>query len=321
MRRMILGGVLAFGAQALTACASQSPEEQASTWVVISAHPDPIAALGSDDPQLAANKRLAFDMWRSIVNAGNVELADDMLTQDYTQHSPVIPTGREAFKQVFSALPHLDEIPEVVAPPLVQILGEGDLVAMVLREQMPAPPGEDPYFTAHFNLFRVADGRLAEHWHSVQGVPGPQTPAPEDGGPQPVTGATGSAQAELLQAADAALAANKKLVFDYWRAAVSQGVEGAAPNYRAADYVEHSANGTTFTPEAGGGVADAPLVAMVAEGDLVVQVLALSHPHPLRAGATYTTTWFDMFRITDGKIVEHWDGAVRPGTPAPSYGG
>ena len=25
------------------------------------------------------------------------------------------------------------------------------------------------------------------------------------------------------------------------------------------------------------------------------------------AGAAYTTTWFDMFRIEDGKIAEHWD--------------
>jgi predicted SnoaL-like aldol condensation-catalyzing enzyme len=24
-------------------------------------------------------------------------------------------------------------------------------------------------------------------------------------------------------------------------------------------------------------------------------------------GQTYTTTWFDMFRVADGKIVEHWD--------------
>jgi predicted SnoaL-like aldol condensation-catalyzing enzyme len=26
---------------------------------------------------------------------------------------------------------------------------------------------------------------------------------------------------------------------------------------------------------------------------------------------TYTTTWFDMFRVVDGKIVEHWDPATK----------
>lgn len=25
----------------------------------------------------------------------------------------------------------------------------------------------------------------------------------------------------------------------------------------------------------------------------------------------YTTTWFDMFRIEEGKIAEHWDSALK----------
>jgi len=29
-------------------------------------------------------------------------------------------------------------------------------------------------------------------------------------------------------------------------------------------------------------------------------------------GKPYTTTWFDMFRIANGKIVEHWDIARKP---------
>jgi predicted SnoaL-like aldol condensation-catalyzing enzyme len=28
-------------------------------------------------------------------------------------------------------------------------------------------------------------------------------------------------------------------------------------------------------------------------------------------GQKYTTTWFDMFRIVDGKLVEHWDSATK----------
>lgn len=30
---------------------------------------------------------------------------------------------------------------------------------------------------------------------------------------------------------------------------------------------------------------------------------------------TYTTTWFDMWRIKDGKADEHWDGATLPPSP------
>ncbi|KEA62236.1 hypothetical protein ADIMK_3897 [Marinobacterium lacunae] len=32
---------------------------------------------------------------------------------------------------------------------------------------------------------------------------------------------------------------------------------------------------------------------------------------PKYAEQKYTTTWFDMFRIKDGKITEHWDPALK----------
>src|ERR1700761_2803285 len=101
--------------------------------VGVDGHPDPLSLLADKDPALAANKRLVFDMWRSIVNAGHVELADDMLQEGYVQHSPLLPTGRIAFKAIFSAVERR-EIPEMVAPPLVSIIAEGALVVMALAE-------------------------------------------------------------------------------------------------------------------------------------------------------------------------------------------
>ena len=49
------------------------------------------------------------------------------------------------------------------------------------------------------------------------------------------------------------------------------------------------------------------LVTLIAEGDLVILAFRRELPDPRSPGKTYTTTWFDMFRIEDGKIVEHWD--------------
>jgi len=34
-------------------------------------------------------------------------------------------------------------------------------------------------------------------------------------------------------------------------------------------------------------------------------------PDPKDASKKYTTTGFDMFRIEDGKIAEHWDAAPK----------
>jgi predicted SnoaL-like aldol condensation-catalyzing enzyme len=292
--------------------------EDAGRYVAVTGHPDPLSLLASDDPVLARNKRLAFDFWRGVVNGGHVELADEMLAEGYIQHSPVLRTGRTAFKEIFSVVPRLDTVPELVSPPLVALVAEGDLVVMALAETVPAPDGSGTYMTTHFNLFRIEDGRLAEHWHSVQTAPGPDVPRPEDGGPQPVIGATGTEQNALLQATDATLAANKRVGFDAWLQIVDAGRDELAAGYLAENYIEHSAvTGSGFAPlmtraerPMGSALAE-PLVAMVAEGDLVVQASKLEHPHPSRAGATYTTTRFDMFRIADGRIAEHWDGATK----------
>jgi predicted SnoaL-like aldol condensation-catalyzing enzyme len=57
------------------------------------------------------------------------------------------------------------------------------------------------------------------------------------------------------------------------------------------------------------------IVAVVAEGDLVVVATPRSFPDPRNPGKMYTTTWFDMWRMKGGKANEHWDGAtitVRP---------
>jgi predicted SnoaL-like aldol condensation-catalyzing enzyme len=291
-----------------------------SRVAAVIAHPAPLAALEGTNATLAANKRLVFDLWRGIVNAGHIEMADHMLAEHYIQHSPVLPTGREAFKQIFSVVPRRD-IPVLVEPPLVQIVAEGDLVVMSLLELIPAANGQPAYTTTHFNLFRVENGRLAEHWHSVQAPPGPDVLLPEEGGPQPVTGATGQAQRALLASADPRLAQNKQLVFDMWREVVDAGHQELASRYLDASFVERSPAGAAgregfsarYSRPAGPiePAIGLPVVALVAERDLVVLVTMREHPHPVRTGMTYTTTWFDMFRVVDGRILEHWDPALR----------
>lgn len=50
--------------------------------------------------------------------------------------------------------------------------------------------------------------------------------------------------------------------------------------------------------------------AIQAEGDYVT----LSFVRECEGnGQPYSTTWFDMFRIVDGKIAEHWDSALMGG--------
>jgi predicted SnoaL-like aldol condensation-catalyzing enzyme len=58
-----------------------------------------------------------------------------------------------------------------------------------------------------------------------------------------------------------------------------------------------------------------PIVAVVAEGDLVIVVTARQLTDPRDPSKKYTTSWFDMWRIKDGKADEHWDAATIPAPP------
>lgn len=60
------------------------------------------------------------------------------------------------------------------------------------------------------------------------------------------------------------------------------------------------------------------IVAVVAEGDLVIVVTPHQFPDPRDPSKKYTTSWFDMWRFKDGKADEHWDGALIAPPASPS---
>ena len=53
------------------------------------------------------------------------------------------------------------------------------------------------------------------------------------------------------------------------------------------------------------------LVAIQAEGDYVTLSFVKEYDDPAAPGKKYTTTWFDMLRVVNGKLVEHWDSATK----------
>ena len=55
-----------------------------------------------------------------------------------------------------------------------------------------------------------------------------------------------------------------------------------------------------------------PIVAVLADGDLVTVVIPREQKDPSDPSKTYTTTWFDMWRFVNGKADEHWDPATKP---------
>jgi predicted SnoaL-like aldol condensation-catalyzing enzyme len=59
----------------------------------------------------------------------------------------------------------------------------------------------------------------------------------------------------------------------------------------------------------------APIVAVLADGDFVTVVMPREYPHPNERSKSYTSTWFYLWRIVDGKLDEHWAPATLTARP------
>jgi predicted SnoaL-like aldol condensation-catalyzing enzyme len=92
------------------------------------------------------------------------EGADKYLAEDYIQHNPQVPSGREAFVSAISGL--LDQFPDATFD-VKRVVAEDDLV--VLHSLVKFTPDERGH--AVVDIFRVEDGKVAEHWDVLQDVP------------------------------------------------------------------------------------------------------------------------------------------------------
>ena len=133
------------------------------------AKPEHAALLQSKDPVLARNKRLVYDFWREVLEAGQLDLAEKYLTESYIQHNPLVASGRDAFVDFFSKFAKPKPIQPKVQAPLVAIVAEGDLVLMVFARELEDPKDKTTkYTTTWFDMWRIENGKMAEHWDAAE---------------------------------------------------------------------------------------------------------------------------------------------------------
>ncbi len=112
-------------------------------------------------------------------------------------------------------------------------------------------------------------------------------------------------------AADAVAEANKKIVLAFYDAALVQRDVDAAVKYLGDKYIQHN----PLAPDGVDGVKglikflkekfpqrSSQIKRVIAEGDLVVL-----HVHAKPTPEDRGTAIIDIFRVENGKIVEHWD--------------
>jgi predicted SnoaL-like aldol condensation-catalyzing enzyme len=113
----------------------------------------------------AANKQLVLDMANVMFVQHKVDQAiAAYFAPGYIQHNPMVQTGAEPFRVFFKSFYAAN--PQATVE-IKRALADGDLVALHYKAKF--TPNERGY--AVVDIFRIENGKIAEHWDVVQPIP------------------------------------------------------------------------------------------------------------------------------------------------------
>jgi predicted SnoaL-like aldol condensation-catalyzing enzyme len=112
-----------------------------------------------------ANKKLVLDAATMLFIDHKVDQAiDTYFDPGYIQHNPMVPTGAEVVRGFFKKF--YTDNPDATIE-IAHVLADGDLVAIHYRFKV----NKTDRGMAVVDIFRVANGKIAEHWDVGQPVP------------------------------------------------------------------------------------------------------------------------------------------------------
>ena len=206
----------------------------------------------------------------------------------YTQHNLAVGDGLAGFGAALQALPKGSAKVNTV-----RVFQDGDFVFAHTDYNFFGPK-------IGFDIFRFEDGKIVEHWDNLQ-----ETPAqPNPSGRTMIDGPTVAADLDKT-------AANKKLVAAFVDDILVNGrMDRLAGYYDGDKYHQHN-------PQIGDGLSGlgAALQAMAKAG----VTMKYSKVHKVLGQGNFVLTasegefagkpsaFYDLFRVDNGKIAEHWD--------------
>jgi steroid delta-isomerase-like uncharacterized protein len=128
--------------------------------------------IGGNPMSTETNKALARRIFEEVLNERNLDLIDELAVADYLEHNPLpgqrtgIDGIRDRYTMVLGAFDPQFTVEDVIA--------EGDKVVLRWTQsgthvgEFPGmPPTGRSYRTSGIEIWRVENGKLAEHWDVV----------------------------------------------------------------------------------------------------------------------------------------------------------
>lgn len=235
-------------------------------------------------------KELVIALFTAAFVDHDPDAARALVTPDYIQHNPQVETGAEG---LVNLIPYVEQSGMKVTTH--RVVAEGDLVVLHITFENAQALGAET--VAACDVFRVEDGKVAEHWDNLQPIP--ETTVSGRGmtdGPTAIT--------DLDKTKE-----NKALVLGFVRDVLGGAAPEKAPMYSKV-YMQHNPNladgidglfeGTKAWAKQGYVITKFEPQIVIAEGNFVF----------VASDATVSGqpwAFFDLWRVEDGLIVEHWD--------------
>lgn len=224
---------------------------------------------------------------------GDTETAAELLDENYIQHNLAYGTGEEAF---IGSVEYLASAEAETTVDNVRAFEDGDYVFLQTVYNF-AGAGEQ----VAFDIFRFdEDGEIAEHWDNLAALA-------EEANPSGHTQIDGTTEITDLDKTEE----NRELVENFLYDVMQGNNPDKTADYFDGDtYIQHNtaiADGVSGLNDALAALAEQGIQMIYDETHMVLAqgnfVLAVSE-------GTYGgehTSYYDLWRVEDGKIAEHWD--------------
>ena len=210
--------------------------------------------------------------------------------ESYTQHNLGVADGLAGFG---AALAQLADYPEKAKVNTVRVFADGDYVVAHTDYNFFGPK-------IGFDIFRFEDGKIVEHWDNLQATPESSNPSEHT----MVDGTTEIVEVEKTEE-------NKQIAENFVKdVLMGQHPEKLTEYFNGNNYIQHNPGIADGLDGLGAALANMAQAGIEMKYDTLHKVIGkgnfvLTVSEGYLGGAH--TSYYDLFRIVNGKIAEHWD--------------
>lgn len=237
---------------------------------------------------MKTNKEKAIAL-NKAVQEGDAESAAALVAENYIQHTPTVPDGKRGLQILITKIKNK----EIPAPKINNVRSFEDGEFVVLHHDVRWPNRK-----AMFEIFRFENGLAAEHWSGIA-----DHPEKTVNGHSMLNGATEITDKSLTEK-------NKKFAASFTQTVLIDGQFDKLSEFYHPEIIQHNPFIDNTIPGLLKGVEELQRKGMSIEIKKIFKVLGEGNFVLVCSEGKFAnkyTAFFDLFRLENGIIVEHWD--------------